>query len=80
MSCEKVTLLVEKSKENSLSFKELFHLKTHLAMCPPCSKYSKLSKQLDGLFSGVVNIEDPSISLSELKKQEILMLVQGFDS
>ncbi len=80
MSCEKVTLLVEKSKGNSLSLKEIIHLKTHLAMCPPCSKYNKLSKQLDDLFSGIIKLEDSSLSLSELKKQEIIKVVQGFES
>lgn len=80
MSCEKVTILIERSKEDTLSVKEILKLKLHLAMCPPCSKYSKLSGQLDSLLKGVVETEDDGVKLSEQKKQEILSLVKGFES
>ncbi len=76
MSCEKVTMLVEKSKVDSLSFKEIITLKLHLRKCVNCNHYNQLSDQLDQLFEGVVKEESKNITLSDKKKQDILDLVR----
>ncbi len=80
MSCNKATLLIEKSKIVSLSFKEIFSLKMHLAMCSACSNYNKLSRQLDELFEKIGEEEMKSMQLSEAKKNEILSVIQSFES
>lgn len=80
MSCSKVTLLIEKSKIDTLSFKEILNLKIHLAMCSACSNYNKLSKQLDLLFENLDLTNIKEIRLSKEKKEEILKVIQEFDS
>lgn len=80
MSCSKVTLLIEKSKIDTLSFKEILNLKMHLAMCLACSNYNKLSKQLDLLFENLDLTNIKEIRLSKEKKEEILKVIQEFDS
>lgn len=79
MSCNKATLLIEKSKLDTLSFKEILTLKMHLAMCSACSNYNKLSKQLDELFQqyGSDNLDE--LQMSEEKKSEILKIIQDFE-
>jgi hypothetical protein len=78
MSCKSATLLVEKSKLTALSFKELVHLKLHLVLCPPCSSYNKLSRQLDELFEGMTIENYNERSLSEEKKEAILAVIEKF--
>lgn len=79
MSCSKATLLIEKSKLTTLSFKEIVSLKMHLAMCPPCSDYNKLSKQLDDLFDASSIKSYDEHSLSPEKKQAILDALKKFE-
>jgi hypothetical protein len=43
LSCQKATLLIEKSNGISLSYVERVKLKMHLAMCNKCSAYQKQS-------------------------------------
>ena len=79
MVCNDATLLIEKSKMTNLSFKEIVRLRMHLAMCPPCSNYKKLSKQLDDLFeASSIKIYDEH-SLSEEKKLAILEILKDFE-
>ena len=80
MCCIKSSSLVEKSKVTPLSFKEKISLKFHLIICAGCSKYERMSNQLDSLFEGVTKIEDSSISLSDKKKQEILKQVKASEA
>ncbi len=75
MSCKKSTELIEKSKINTLSFKEKVFLRLHLAMCSPCTNYNKLSDQLDRLIENGLEKEDPIETISEKRKEEILKLV-----
>ena len=75
MSCKKSTELIEKSKINTLNFKEKVFLRLHLAMCSPCSKYNKLSDQLDSLIQKGFEKEDSTETISDKRKQEILKLV-----
>lgn len=79
MCCKSSTLLIEKAKITPLTFKEIVKLKMHLAMCPPCSNYSKLSKQLDDLFDASNIKTHDEYSLSEEKKLAILEALKGFE-
>lgn len=85
MCCYSTTSLIEKGKVTSLSFKEIISLRSHLLMCPPCSKYNKLSKQLDQFFeASTAEVSDVELlkehSLSEEKKQAILNVIKDFES
>ncbi|MCT4581408.1 MAG: hypothetical protein N4A35_08335 [Flavobacteriales bacterium] len=80
MSCNKATLLIEKSKVISLSFKEILSLKMHLAMCSACSNYNKLSRQLDELFEKIGEEDLKSMELSDAKKKEILSVIKDFEA
>lgn len=80
LTCEKATLLIEKSNLDTLSLKEVLSLKMHLAMCSTCSNYNKLSKQLDLLFEEYGNDELEDLQLSDKKKSEIIKLIQGFEA
>ena len=80
MSCNKATLLIEKSKVISLSFKEILSLKMHLAMCSACSNYNRLSRQLDELFEKIGEEDLKSMELSDAKKKEILSVIKDFEA
>ncbi len=77
MSCKKATLLVEKSKLTPLSLKEFLTMKMHLAICSGCTKYNKLSQQLDELFEQLSEQNVKTMYLSNQKKEEILKLIEG---
>ena len=50
LSCQKATLLQEKSFKTSLSFKEKLLFKFHLKICDGCSKYTKQNILIEQLL------------------------------
>ncbi len=79
MSCKKSTELIEKSKIASLSLKEKLYLRLHLAMCSPCTKYSKLSDQIDTLIKAGFNKENETDVISEKRKKEIISILNQIE-
>lgn len=73
LSCQKATLLIEKSHSNPLSFVERIKLKVHLSMCDKCTEYKKQSVLIDNALKAnrrnIPNSQD--LKLSESSKAMI---------
>lgn len=64
-SCRDITLLIEKSKEKKLSFRERMQIKLHTKMCKFCHNYNVDSSFLDSLLK---KLTPKSLTLSEDEK------------
>lgn len=73
LSCNKATLLIEKSHGTPLSFVERVKLKMHLAMCDKCAGYQKQSLIIENaLKSNHQSFPNPSnLKLADSSKNRI---------
>ena len=67
-SCKDITLLIEKSKDEKLSFKERMQIKLHTKMCKFCQNYRLDSDFMDNLLS---RLKPKSLVLSSEEKSEL---------
>jgi hypothetical protein len=72
-SCKDITLLIEKSKDEKLSFKERMQIKLHTKMCKFCHNYSLDSEFMDKLLS---RLKPKSLVLSSEEKSELARKVK----
>lgn len=70
-SCKDITLLIEKSKEKKLSFRERIQIKMHTKMCKFCHNYNIDSDFLDNLLKQLTpkKLELTSAEKDRLAKQ-----------
>ncbi|MBN8694394.1 MAG: hypothetical protein J0L69_14465 [Bacteroidetes bacterium] len=73
LSCNKATLLIEKSHAAPLSFMDRVKLKMHLAMCDKCAGYQKQSLIIENaLKSNRQSFSNPSnLKLADTSKTRI---------
>lgn len=64
MSCKEITLLIEKSNEQKLTFMQRLELKLHYKLCKVCHTYSIDSAFLNRLIKKI-KVEDKPLNQSE---------------
>lgn len=73
-SCKDITLLIEKSKDEKLSFKERMRIKLHTKMCKFCQTYKLDSQFLDNLL---MRLKPKSFILTSEEKNELTIKIKG---
>jgi len=70
MNCKEITLLIEKSKDQKLSFKQRLIVKLHLKICKVCHNYAIDSAFLDRLLKKLTVDAKPldKIEVDAIKK------------
>ena len=68
LSCLRATELLEKRLHFSLSRKEKYQLKIHMAMCDACARYDKQSKFIENSLKHQDHIFHKKEDVEQLKK------------
>lgn len=73
LSCNKATLLIEKSHAEPLSFVDRMKLKMHIAMCDKCAGYQKQSLIIENVLkSNHQSFQNPAnLKLADTSKTRI---------